>query len=75
MPGDDHGTRRTQKARAAALEARQARADAKATEVAPIIAELRASGVTSAYAIAKTLNARRIPTFTGRGLWQVTHTK
>jgi hypothetical protein len=75
MPGDDHGARRTQKACAAALKANQARADARATELAPIIAELRASGATSAYAIAKALNERGIPTFTGRGLWGVTHIK
>jgi hypothetical protein len=73
--GDDHRALRTQKARAAALKAKKAHADARATEVAPIIAELRASGVTSAYGIAKALNARRIPTFTGRGLWGVTHIK
>jgi hypothetical protein len=40
----------------------EARADARATEVAPIIAELRASGVTSTYGVAKALKARRIPT-------------
>jgi hypothetical protein len=73
--GGDHGARRTQKSRTAALKARQARADSRATEVSPIIAELRASGVTSTYGIAKALNERRIPTFTGRGLWQVTHIK
>jgi hypothetical protein len=44
-------------------------------ELAPIIAELQTSGVTSAYGITKALNARLIPTVTGRGLWQVTHIK
>jgi hypothetical protein len=73
--GDDHGARRTQKVRTAALNARQARADARATEVVPIIAELRATGVTSPYGIAKALNARRIPTATGRGRWQATHVR
>jgi hypothetical protein len=63
------------KARAAASEASRARADARAADVAPIIAQLRASGVTSAYGIAKALNARRISTFTGRGLWQVAQIK
>jgi hypothetical protein len=73
--GDDHGALHTQKTRSAALEARRARADARATEVAPIIAELRASGVTSIYGIAKALNARQIPTATGRARWQATQVK
>jgi hypothetical protein len=42
----------------ASLETRQARADARATNLAPLIAELQAAGVTSQRAIAKMLNAR-----------------
>jgi hypothetical protein len=54
----------------AGRKARTARADARASELAPIITELRAGGVTSSRAIAAELNARGIPTPTGRGSWQ-----
>jgi hypothetical protein len=54
----------------ASLQARQARADARATTLAPFIAELRAAGVTSLRAIAAALNERGIPTAAGRGEWQ-----
>jgi hypothetical protein len=46
-----------------------ARANARAAELAPIIAELRATGATSLRAIAAALNRRGIPTATGRGEW------
>ena len=49
------------KARMAALKA----------ELAPIIAEIRAAGVTSLYGIAKALNDRGVPTATGRGTWAI----
>jgi len=49
------------------LGSRQDRAAQHATELAPIIAELRAAGVTSLYSIAKALNARGVPTATGKG--------
>jgi hypothetical protein len=38
--------------------------------IAPVIAEIRASGVTSAYGIAKALNELGIPTATGRAQWK-----
>jgi recombinase len=47
-----------------------ARADARAADLAPTIAEIRASGVTSMRGIAMALNARNIPTPTGRKEWQ-----
>jgi hypothetical protein len=50
-------------------EARQSRADARAADLAPIIAELQAAGVTSLRGIAVALNARGIPTATGHGRW------
>jgi hypothetical protein len=53
-----------------ARAARVARADARATDLAPLIAELRASGVTTLHGIAAALNARKIPTPRGRGEWQ-----
>ena len=64
------------KARVASVDARTARADARAAELAPIIAGLWAAGVTSHYAIAKALNERGIRTPTGKGKWyavQVRH--
>jgi hypothetical protein len=40
----------------------KAEADARARELAPILAEIRASGITSANAIARELNRRGVPT-------------
>jgi hypothetical protein len=47
-----------------------ARAEACASQLAPIVAEIRASGVTSWYGIAMELNKRGVPTATGRGIWE-----
>jgi len=47
----------------------KARADARAAELAPILTKLRASGITSAEALAAALTARNIPTPSGRGSW------
>jgi hypothetical protein len=47
-----------------------ARADARAYQLAPIVAEIQAGGVTSWYGIAMALNKRGIPTATGRGIWE-----
>jgi len=49
---------------------RTARADARAADLAAIVAELRAAGATSLRAIAAELNARGIPTASGRGEWR-----
>jgi hypothetical protein len=59
------------KIREAAVEARRKQADERAAGVAPVIAELRAAGVTSLYGIARSLNERGVPTATGRGIWRV----
>jgi DNA invertase Pin-like site-specific DNA recombinase len=56
-------------ARKASLRARQARADQRATDLAPTIKELQAAGAVSLKAIADGLNARRIPTARGAGGW------
>jgi hypothetical protein len=50
-------------------KARTARAAARAADLAPIIAELQANGVTSLNGIAAALNARRVPTPGGVGHW------
>jgi hypothetical protein len=47
-----------------------ARADARASRLAPIVAELRRGGITSWYGISMELNRRGIPTATGRGVWE-----
>jgi hypothetical protein len=47
-----------------------ARADAFATDLAPTVAELRASGAATLQAIADGLNRSGIPTTSGRGEWQ-----
>jgi hypothetical protein len=52
-----------------AAKARTARAVAKAVDLAPIIAELRASGITSLNGIASALDARAVPTPAGHGHW------
>jgi hypothetical protein len=53
----------------AAVEARRTRANKRAAEVAPVIAELWASGVTSVNGIAAARNERGIPTRAGSGPW------
>jgi hypothetical protein len=45
------------------------RADARALLLAPIVADIRASGITSWYGIAVELK-RGVPTATGRGKWE-----
>ena len=50
----------------------QGRANARAADVAPVIAELQASEATSLRAIADGLNARKIPTARGNGEWAAT---
>jgi hypothetical protein len=65
----DRGARLTQKIRRAGWEARMKRADARAADLAPIITELRTSGVTSLRAIAAALNKRGISTPRGTGEW------
>ena len=52
-----------------------ARAQARAVELEPVIAELRASGITSLSGIARVLNARAIPTPRGEGPWQARQVK
>jgi hypothetical protein len=59
----------TPQAREAARRACAALADARAAALAPVIAEIRASGITAPYAIAAALTARRIPTARGHRLW------
>ena len=57
--------------RKAAVALKQ-KADARATDIAPIIAELQAAGATSLRAIADGLNERGIPTARGNTFWSAT---
>jgi hypothetical protein len=54
----------------AGRRANMARADRHAADLAPTIAEIEATGVTTLRGIAMALNARNIPTPTGRKEWQ-----
>jgi hypothetical protein len=51
------------------IEARRRRTDLAVADQAPVVAELRASGVTSLRGIAAALNERGIPTVAGSGRW------
>ena len=66
--GGFRGVVPNKKARAMAVEALQARANAKAADLAPIIKDLQASGKKSLRAIAEGLNEAGIPTARG-GEW------
>jgi hypothetical protein len=59
----------TPEAHRSGFETRQARADQKAADLAPTIAELRAAGVTSLNGSADALNARGVPTAAGSRHW------
>jgi Recombinase len=64
------GRRHQPKAAHAARKARTARANAWAAELAPIVADIQASGVTGLKGIARALNERGVPTPRGTGQWE-----
>jgi hypothetical protein len=66
---DNGSSRHTPTALNAASEARIARANRAATDLSPVIAELRAAGITSLKGIAKALDERRVPTPWGSSHW------
>jgi hypothetical protein len=59
----------TPEVRQAGVQVRQARAVAWAADLAPIVKELQAAGITSLKGIAMALDERGVPTPTGRGYW------
>jgi hypothetical protein len=59
----------TPAAQRAGSEAVRARANQRAAELAPVIAELRAAGITSLSGIAAALNARGVRTTWGHRHW------
>jgi hypothetical protein len=67
--GTDMTISRQANAAATALKIRRTRAAKRAADLAPIVAELRAAGVTSLRSVAAALNERGIPTLSGRGEW------
>jgi DNA invertase Pin-like site-specific DNA recombinase len=67
--GGDRGVAPTAKMRAKGRAVLQARANSRAVDIAPIVAELQAAGATSLRAIADGLNAKGIPTARGDGQW------
>ena len=70
--GGDRGVIPSRNTRKLAIDAIKARAAAKAADLAPIITELRAAGVSSRSALAVSLNERGIPTPRGKGHWTAT---
>jgi DNA invertase Pin-like site-specific DNA recombinase len=68
--GGNRGVVLTDAARYAGSKALQARAYARAGDLAPTIADIQASGARSLRAIAAALNARGILTATGTGKWE-----
>jgi hypothetical protein len=59
----------TPAARHLVREARRTRTDQAVAELASVIAEMHAAGVTSLHTIASPLNKRGIPTMAGSGRW------
>ena len=67
--GGDRGRRPTKAMRRAARAAIAARVAERATELKPLIDQLRGEGVVSLNGIAKELTARRVPTAKGGATW------
>lgn len=67
--GGDRGAKITSAIRKAARAAVKARTDARAADLAPVIAELNAAGVTSLADLARALTERGIPTARGAAEW------
>ena len=60
---------------AASAASRAAKADARAADLAPVIADMRVAGTVSLHALAKGLNARGILTASGVGVWSALQVK
>ncbi len=67
--GGFRGVKVDDEARALSIASRKATAGARASEVAPVIAELQAAGITSLGALATALTDRSIPTAKGAVTW------
>ncbi len=67
--GGDRGIKPSAKTRAKGSAVMRAQATTRATDLAPTIAELQTSGITSLRGLAAALNSRGIPTARGSGEW------
>lgn len=67
--GGDRGARLSHAARKAGREAQTVRAAERARDLAPIVQDIQAAGVTSLSGIARALSERRIPTPRGSDAW------
>src|SRR5882757_3856588 len=67
--GGNRGVKLSHAAQMAGCAVRSKKAAERATDLAPTIAEIQQSGVTSFRGIATALNERSIPTARGRGNW------
>jgi DNA invertase Pin-like site-specific DNA recombinase len=67
--GGNRGVVVSREAREASVSLRSGKARQRAIDLAPVIAEIKASGVVSLNGIAAELNARGIPTASGKGRW------
>jgi DNA invertase Pin-like site-specific DNA recombinase len=67
--GGYRGSKPTSRMRARSTVVVQARANARAADLAPTIRKLQAAGAASLRAIAAGLNAEGIPTARGQGIW------
>jgi DNA invertase Pin-like site-specific DNA recombinase len=67
--GGNRGTIISDGAREISRKARLAASEARAADLAPVIAELQAAGVTSLGGLARSLNERGIPTARGGTKW------
>lgn len=67
--GGDRGSTVSEAARQASKATRAAKAQTRTLDLAPVIASLRAEGITSATGLAKALTARGIPTARGGEGW------
>lgn len=70
--GGNRGYVASDAAREAGRAAGSARAKGRAADLAPVIAKIRAEGITSATGIAKALTERGIPTARGGDVWTTT---
>lgn len=73
--GGYRGTIIEPETRAMAARAKKEKACERASDLAPVVEEIMAAGLSSLREIAAALNDRGIPTATGRGIWQATQVR
>ncbi len=73
--GGYRGTIISAETRAKALNAKKGKVAGRASDLASVLEDVLASGLSSLREIASALNERGIPTATGRGAWQATQVR